>query len=146
MALGQEVANYLAGAGIGLTISSSGTPVYGTPFPPESPAAAVAVIPYVSEGYVEAFGASLSGVLGERVRFQVVTRDDRDNMKSTEELANSINRVLRRYSGGMSVPGSTASITYFYVRSMGSPTFLKYDEDDRALYSCNYKAHKEEST
>jgi hypothetical protein len=45
--LGDEVATYLAGAGIGMSLSStSGWIIFGVPFPPEAPNAAACVIEY----------------------------------------------------------------------------------------------------
>jgi len=137
--LGDEVATYLAGAGVGLSLSSSGTVVFGVPFPPEAPNAAVCVIEYGGSAPVDAFGPSLSPSIFEQPRFQVLLRDTSDNLAACRALANSVYKVLRRYSGLM------GGINYAYVRALGPVAFLKFDENQRGYYYCEFEARKAES-
>jgi hypothetical protein len=141
--VGDEVAEYLAGAGLGLTVGSSGANgVFAVLFPVEANDTATCVIEYASDLSVESMGASLSPVLLERPRFQVICRDLQDNARTCRSLAQSIYKKLRHYSGTM----GSASVSYPFVNSMGVPFFLKIDENMRVLYACNYVAYKAEST
>ena len=98
--LGDEIATYLAGAGLGLSLSStSGGVVFGVPFPPEAPDTACCVIEYGGGPPLDAFGASLSAPVYEQPRFQVLCRDRSDNAATCRALANSIYKALRHFSG-----------------------------------------------
>ena len=149
MALGDEVATYLAGAGIGLSLNAaatSATPVFGIPFPPdpEAPDASVAVIAYAGRESLDAFGASLAGAIFERARFQVLNRDITNNQQTCVTLAGNIYKKLRHFSGTMT-SSTGGTVTYAFVRALGPPSFLKLDENQRAYWFTNYECMKSES-
>lgn len=138
--VGDEVANYLAGAGIGMSLSSTSAGiVFGVPFPPEAPDTASCVIEYGGLAPVDAMGASLSPSIFEQPRFQLLCRDKSDNLAACRALANAAYKVLRRFSGAM------AGVNYAYVQALGPVFFLKFDENERGYYACNFQARKAES-
>jgi len=110
--LGDEIATYLAGAGLGLTLSSSGTQVYGVPFPAEAPDTAACVIEYGGLAPYDAFGPSLSAPVFERPRFQIVCRDAQDRIAACRALILAVEKTLRHFSGTM------GSVTYGFVQAL----------------------------
>jgi len=138
--LGDEVATYLAGAGLGLSLTtSSSNGVFAVPFPPLAGDTATCVIEYGGRENVDAFGPSLSAPIFQRPRFQVVCRDSADNALACRTLAESIYKKLRHFSGTLS------GVTYGFVKAHRPPFFLNYDENQRIHYAINFEAHKTES-
>jgi len=149
VALEDEVANYLAGAGLGLTLGSSqANGVFADPFPPAAHDTSTCVVVYSGEESVKAFGPSLVADILEKPRFQVMTRDTPDKVRECKRLMLNINKKLRSLAGvtlTSVLPNSTGSVSYAYVKALGPPFFLKYDEAQRVVYACNYVALKAES-
>ena len=142
--LGDEVAGYLAGAGLGLTIGSSGANgVFATVFPPDAADTATAIIEYGGDMTYDAFGPSLATPVFERPRFQVCCRDESNNTLTCRRLIQSIYKKLRHFAGVM---GSTGQVTYGFIQAAAPPFFLKFDESQRVYYACNFMAIKSEST
>lgn len=138
--LGDEVASYLAGAGLGLSATTAGgTVIFADPFPPTAPDTAVCIIEYGGSGSDDAFGPSLSSPVFEHPRFQLLCRDRPDNALACRTLAHNAKKKLRHFSGTM------GTVTYGYVRALGPVFFLKYDENARVHYACNFECTKQES-
>ena len=141
MACGDEVTTYLAASGLGLTAGSLGANgIFAGPFPPETTTNTnTCVIEYGGMEPVDAMGPSLAAPIFEQVRFQVLCRDSSDNLSTCRALANSIYKKLRHYSGAM------GGVNYAYVKALGPVFFLKFDENNRGYYACNFEARKAES-
>ena len=138
--LGDEIATYLAGAGLGLSLSStSGGIVFGVPFPPEAPDTACCVIEYGGGPPLDAFGASLSAPVYEQPRFQVLCRDRSDNAATCRALANSIYKALRHFSG------TIGGVSYGFIQAVQPVAFLKFDENNRPYYYSEFDCRKQES-
>lgn len=146
--LGDEVANYLAGLGVGftLTAATSATRIFGVPFPPDStvPDAAACVIPYGGGENIDAFGPSLAAPLFQVARFQVLVRDHTDNQKSVVFLIEQAYRNLRHFVGTLTGT-SGVQVRYVWVKSLAPPSFLKFDENQRCNWVWNAECMKEES-
>lgn len=148
MAVDDEIAYYLASAGLGLTFSaSSAGGIHAGPFPPEASDTATCVIQTPGSPDIRGFGASLSTPFMEVPRFQVLTRDTADRQAIVRKLIISIDKKLDFFVGDMSsiLTGATGTVTYYMIQSLGPPCFLKFDESHRVYYYANYEAYKQES-
>ena len=144
--LADEVAGYLAGQGLGLTLgSSAANGVFAVPFPPEANDTATAIIEYGGEPPLDAFGPSLSAPVFERPRFQVCCRDRSDNTATCRGLIQSIYKKLRHFSGTMPIAFDPNSTVYGFVQALSPPAFLKFDENQRVYYVVSFSARKVES-
>jgi len=144
--LGDEIAAYLANAGLGLSLTStSGGRIFAVPFPPDSPDSASCVIEYGGSANVDAFGPSLAAPVLQQIRFQVLARDHSNNQLACRSLAEQIYMHLRHFSGVLS--GSTGgSVTYAFVKCIVPPFFLKFDENQRCIWAAgDFEALKSES-
>ena len=145
--LGDEVANYLAGQGLGfsLTATTSGTQIFGVPFPPDATTDALAcVIPYGGGENIDAFGPSLAAPLFQIARFQLLVRDHSNNQKNVVFLIEQAYRNLRHFVGSLTGT-SGVSVRYVWVKSLQPPAFLKFDENQRCHWVWSAEAMKEES-
>jgi hypothetical protein len=134
------MATYLAGAGIGLAMGSTGN-LFKVPFPDGSPDAAVSLLEYPGMEAVRAMGASLSAPVFERPRFQVTVRDTLQNFQTARTLATSIYNKL----DGLSEE-TMGTTRYSYVRAIQTPFLLGpagEDKNARPRVVCNYEAVKE---
>lgn len=140
--LPDEIVRYLSTAGLGLTIGSTGTNgIFNVPFPTEAGDAATCVIEYPGKEPIRAMGPALQAPVFEDVKFQVVSRDKSDNAFTCRSLQKNIWAALTHLASTLT--GSTGGTTvYGYVDSVQSPFFMKYDDNARIYYACNYRALK----
>ena len=75
-----EVATYLAGAELGLTLTPPNPNLFTEPFPLGGPDAAVCLIVWDTDT-IETFGESLSAPSMEVQQFKVIARDGRLNLR-----------------------------------------------------------------
>lgn len=132
-----EIATYLAGAGLGLTL---GTNLYDVPFPigPGQPDAAVAVMePPVEEKAEDTFGGSLAAEAISKPHFRIEVRDKDPGAAKTTMW--SVFKKVRNLSATLS------GVRYLQIDSLGQPAFLKFDDNQRAIYYAEFRAWKEES-
>lgn len=140
MALVADITTYLASAGLGLTVGSSGN-LFAAPFPAQAPNAAVYVVEYASAPAVRAFGSSLGSPLAEVHRFQVVARDVLNNFSTLQSLAISIHNKLD-HLGDTTLSG----VRYLNITGLQQPFYLGEDGNGRHTFACNYEAVRERST
>ena len=141
-----DVASYLAGAGLGLTVattSASGS-LYKVPFPEAAPDAAVSLIVYAGQEAIRAMGTATTSLanaatpVAEVVRFQAVVRKDRDSFESCVSLAENIHKTLDHVANV-----TLGSTRYLYIKTLGPPAFLGFDGNARPRYFVNAEARKE---
>jgi hypothetical protein len=133
-----EIATYLAGAGLGLTL---GTSLFAVPFPEAAQDRAVYVEIFGGRENDRTFGPSLQAPLGENVEFLVIVRDSKDSAQAAEQLANDIYKKLDSL-GVVTLSG----VIYRDVHvTQGPPRFLAFDQNNRPLYYCAYEADKDRS-
>lgn len=140
--LADEIVNYLSGAGLGLVIGSTDTNgIFAVPFPTEAGDTSTCVIEYPGQGPIRAMGPSLQAPVFEVVKFQVVSRDVNDRAFNCRSLQKNIWAALTHT--GPTLTGTTGGTTvYGYIDGVQSPFFLKYDENARIYFVCNYRALK----
>ncbi len=135
-----ELAAYLAGAGLGLTL---GTDLFSSPFPASSavpvPDLAVAVVDTGSDESIGSFGASLSAVDVERPEVMVFVRGARDAVEVAKAKAYAVWKKLRRLG-----PVTLSGVLYHNVAAR-PPHLLGYDENKRPVYEILCDVWKEES-
>ncbi len=133
-----EVATYLVGAGLGLTL---GTSLFDAPVPEDAQEAAAWIESYPLRASDRTFGPSLQAPVGEWVGFSVFVRDARENATVAENLANSIYKKL----DGLG-PVTLSGVLYRDVRATAGPPYpLGVDASNRPLYACHYQADKDRS-
>lgn len=139
--LGDEVATYLANAGIGFSLvaSTSATIIFAVPFPPEAQDAAACIIEYGGMPPLDAMGPSGSAPVFEQPRFQLLVRDRPDNLAACRSLMNLGYKALRHFSGVLS------GVNYGFIQALSPVAFLKFDENNRGIYYANMEATKAES-
>lgn len=139
--LADDIATYLAGAGLGLSMGSSSNGIFSTPFPTEAGETATCVIEYGGEPPLRAMGPALTAPVVERPRFQVVSRDASDNAMTCRSLQKDIWNKLEHHAATLA--GATGGTTvYHFIEALSSPSFLKLDESGRVYYACNFRAQK----
>lgn len=141
--LADEIAQYLAGAGLGLVVgATSANGIFAVPFPIQAGDAATCVIEYPGLKPVRAMGPNLQPPIFEAAKFQVLSRDTPDNAQTCRRLQQSIWAALCHLS--TTLVGSTGGSTYYgYIDGIQSaPFFLKQDDSARVYYVCNYMAWK----
>lgn len=141
--LADEIARYLAGAGLGLTVgATSGNGIFAVPFPTEAADAATCVIEYPGLKPVRAMGPNLTAPIFEAAKFQVLSRDTPDNAYTCRRLQLGIWAALCHLSTTL-VTSTGGSTFYGYIEGVQSaPFFLKQDDSLRLYYACNYLAWK----
>lgn len=135
-----ELAVYLAGAGLGLTV---GTNLFSSPFPASStipvPDLAVAVVDTGGDESIGSFGASLSAVDVERPEVMVFVRGGRDYVEAAKAKAYAVWKKLRRLG-----PLSLSGVLYYNVAA-STPRLIGHDENKRPVYGIVCDVWKEES-
>ena len=135
-----ELATYLAGAGLGLTL---GTNLFSSPFPAASavvvPDLAVAVVDSPGEDPIGSFGPSLSSVDVERPEALILVRGGRDAVEAAKAKAYAVWKKLRRL-GDVEISG-----TRYLAVAAKTPYLLGYDESKRPIYAIVCDVWKEES-
>lgn len=136
MSLPAEIATYLAGAGLGLTLNTS---VFDVPIPEKGPDAAVGILEAGGESDLGGFGESLSASEMERPRFVVAIRGSRDGGTAARALAEAVRKKLRRLGP------ATLSGTLYHDVACEPIAGPYYDQNGRPRYVIACAAHKAES-
>lgn len=134
--LGDELATYLAAAGLGLTV---GTNLFSVPFPASAPDASVCVVEWGALASEETFGASLSAVAMEKPLFKVMVRGARDAADTARQLAGQVCKKLRRLG-----PATLSGVAYYNVTAE-PPQFMSFDDNGRPRWHFDGTAFKAES-
>lgn len=140
--LGDEIAIYLAGQGLGLVVGSTGSGgIFSLPFPTEAGDSATCVIEYPGKPPIRAMGPALQAPIFEQARFQLCSRDLSDRGFECRSLQKNMLNALSHLQ--VNLAGTTGGVVvYGYVESLTPPFFLKYDESGRVVYATNYSALK----
>lgn len=143
--LADEIAQFLASQGLGLTVgSTAANGVWSVPFPTIASDTATCVIEYSGQAPLRSMSPTQSNPVFERAKFQVVSRDLPENAGTCRALQKSIQGVLQNMSGNLTT--STSGTTFYgYMDALQPPFFLKYDESARIYYAANYLAIKQVS-
>ncbi len=135
-----ELAAYLAGAGLGLTL---GTDLFSSPFLAASavpvPDLAVAVVDTGGDEAIGSFGGSLSAVDVERPEVMVYVRGARDNAEAAKAKAYAAWKKLRRLG-----PVTLSGVLYHNVAA-SMPRLVGHDDNKRPVYAIVCDIWKEES-
>lgn len=140
--LADEIAIFLAAASLGLTVgSTAANGIFAVPFPTEAGDTATCVIEYPGKPPIRAMGPNLQAPVFERAKFQVLSRDGSNSSFDCRALQKNIWAALTHQSGTLT--GTTGGTTvYGYIDALSSPFFLKFDENARIYYACNFEAYK----
>ncbi len=140
-----DVASYLAGAGLGLTVATSATGnLYKVPMPEAAPDAATCIVVYGGLPSVRAMGASTTALsnaaspVAEVVRFQVLVRKSAQAFEACVTLAENIHKALDHVANQ-----TLGSARYLHIKTLGPPAFLAFDDNLRPRYFINAEATKE---
>jgi hypothetical protein len=133
-----EVAAYLASAGIGLTTASPNPNLFTNPFPLGGPDEAVCLVPW-NTTTVDTFGESLSAPAMEVQSFKVISRGKKDKAKAAETKAYAVYKKLRRLG-----PVTLSGVKYHHIEAQ-PPIWLSDDETGRPRYHFDAVAWKAES-
>jgi hypothetical protein len=133
-----EIATYLAGAGLGLTL---GTNLFDAPFPeaPEVPDAAVCLVDWGSVPSLPTYGPSLSPPSMERPQVKVIVRDGRDKVAAARTTAYAVYKKLRRLG-----PVTLSGVVYHNIDA-DVPAWLGRDENKRPRFHFDLDVWKAES-
>lgn len=131
-----DLAAYLASAGLGLTL---GTNLFSVAFPPKSPDQAVCIVEWGADRAEQTFGASLSAVAVERPALKVIVRDGKESAAAAKTLAYAVYKKLRRLG-----PVTLSSVNYLNVEAE-VPAALGQDENERHRYHFDLRVHKDEA-
>lgn len=138
-----DIAAYLAAAGLGLTTAAPTPNLFARPFPLDAPSHAVAIHVYGGHPSTRVFGSGKSSTVGEHPLFYVFVRDDRDNDAVAAALAQSIYDLLDNL-GPLSL--GSPPVLYEDIRSLdGPPKFFDTDANQRSIYILNFAADKARS-
>lgn len=130
MSLADDVAAFLAGAGLGLV---AGTNLFLQDVPAQ-PDALVAVIEYPGRGPV---GTHDDPASIEVPRFQVYARAAQYDAAAARASAEAAYKALR------AVTNQTLSGTFYLaIRALQSPFLLHRDENQRVVFAVNFEATK----
>jgi hypothetical protein len=138
-----EIAAYLAAAGLGLTTAAPNPNLFARPFPFDAPDQAVAIDVYGGHDSERIFGTGKAATIGEHPLFHVYVRDQRDNDASAAALAQQIYDFL-----DCATPGAIGSPAVYYwdIRSTdGPPKFMGSDGNNRSIYVLTFLADKARS-
>lgn len=137
--LALDIATYLSGQGLGLTIASSGN-LFACPFPATAPQASVSIVEGTSRPTIRAFGPDLGAPVAERPTFKVTVRDVLNNFGAALTLARAIHDKLDWLTASTGMAPSGAR--YMLVRAMTLPRYIGDDGNDRQLFVCDFDVTK----
>jgi hypothetical protein len=129
-----EVGDYLASAGLGLTV---GTNLRYVPLTDADPDPAVALLETPGEPDAGTFGASLSASAFQLPRMLVIVRGSRNGASTARTLAKSVYDKLHRLG-----PVTLSGTTYYDVRAEQQPFGPDYDRNERPVYRFTIAATK----
>lgn len=137
--LADDIVDYLAAAGIGLT---TGTNIFKVPVPETTAAAqVVSVIEYGGRPAIRAMGPSIGAPVAEVSRFQVAVIDQLNNYESARAMIESIYKKLDWLSN--TTLGSTL---YLQVRALQPPFYMPpgetQDPNAQHHFTCNFECWK----
>ncbi len=127
-----DIAAYLAGAGLGLT---EGVNLFKVPFPASAPPATVCIVETPGEEDEFASGPSLDPPALERPRFSVQVRDQ--DAQACRGLAETIRGKLNNLG-----PVTLGTTLYHHVKATGPVFFLSRDQNERCKWACNFAVMK----
>lgn len=137
----QEIAAYLAGAGLGLSTSAPAN-LYSRPLGLGAPDAAVHVVVTDGSRSDRAFGTAAP--VNEYPRFQVMVREAVGRDAQAEQLCHRIYVLLEGLCAKASV--TLSGTVYRDIQPItGPPKFLSYDGNGRPRYYCEFEATKDRS-
>jgi hypothetical protein len=114
-----------------------GSNLYARPWPETAPGSCAAVVDYGGFPSVKCFGNQ--NVIFEQPRFNLLVRST-----GVEEGRDSIESVYVALDGLASTVLSTGSNkTYSWIQALAPPFFVDFDENGRAIFSCNFECVKE---
>jgi hypothetical protein len=131
-----ELATYLAAAGLGLT---PGGNLFEVPFPEFAPDIAVSLVDPESGEVIGSFGASLSAYDVEIPDLVVMIRGARDGLEAARTKAQEVYKKLRRLG-----PANLSGVEYLDVEAK-PPHLAGYDANERPVFSFSCKVFKAES-
>lgn len=136
-----ELAAFIAGAGLGLTTAAPTPNLFARPFPLDAPDKAVAIDVFDGKRSDRVFGTGKTATVGEHPVFHVFIRDNRDNDAAAAALAYQIYDLLDNAG-----PVVLSSVLYRDIKSLdGPPKFLSADENKRPTYVLRCEADKDRS-
>jgi len=136
--LTDEVATYLAAAGLGLTVGGASANLFTVPFPGPAPDASVCIVDDAAQRSEQTFGASLSAPAVERPDLLVMVRDGRDRTIQARTQAYAVYKKLRRFDGTLS------GVPYLNIDAE-PPQYVGEDANQRPVFSFNCQVFKAES-
>jgi hypothetical protein len=126
------------------TSSSSGGNLYKVPFPEGAITPGAFVTEYAGVESVHSFGASRSAPLWETVRFQILVRDTEDQAQRWRNTIESVYRALDWCQNvTLSTSAGGSNTRYLSIVALGPPALLRYDDNSRPEFYCNFEARKE---
>ena len=134
--LADEVATYLAAAGLGLTV---GVDLFTLPWPATAPDLAVSLVESDAGPSEQHFGPSLSAPQVERPGLTVMVRGGRDAAETARAKAHDTYKRLRRLG-----PVTLSGVLYHHVDAE-PPQFLDFDDNGRPVFVFRCDVWKEES-
>jgi len=139
--LEDDVCDYLVGAGIGLSMGSTGNLFKGT-VPETTPASQViSIIEYGGRPALRSFGPSIGDPVHETARFQVAVIDQQNNYQAGRTMIESIYRKLDNLAN--TVLGAT---TYLMVTALQPPFYMPpgdvQDPNLQHHFTINFEARK----
>lgn len=106
---------------------------------PERPQKALAVIPTAGLGSMHTFGSVAGAAPLEHLRFQLLARaTDYPEAETVAILAHAI-------LDGLRTEGMNGKL-YQWISGVSAPTYLGLDDEERALFSCNYDVQRSNTT
>ncbi|MEY4955953.1 MAG: hypothetical protein RL409_210 [Gemmatimonadota bacterium] len=135
-----EITNYLAGAGLGLTV---GTNLWMLPVPETADQSIIQtmVLEYGGRPPLRAMGPSLGDPVAETPRFNVGVIGQYEQFQDARQLAEDVYQALDNLAN--TTLGATR---YLLVRALQPPIYLAPDdEDNEHHFSINFEAVKERS-
>jgi len=135
-----EITNYLAGAGLGLTV---GTNLWMLPVPETADQSIIQtmVLEYGGRAPLRAMGPSLGDPVAETPRFNVGVIGQYEQFQDARQLAEDVYQALDNLAN--TTLGATR---YLLVRALQPPIYLAPDdEDNEHHFSINFEAVKERS-
>lgn len=122
-----ELATYLAAAGLGLTVTPPAPNLFTVPFPAGEPHLAVCLITF-DASTIETFGESLTPPAMEIVSFKVIARAALGEAAAAFDLATAVYRKLRRLG-----PVTLSGVRVHNIQA-APPVWLGLDDVDRPRF------------